>query len=96
MKSSPLVVIVPLIIALIVITGVVGVKYVTESQQKAVVVIPTPASLPSLQEPTGKPQVGFDNLQNTEPVSDLRKALESTKDTDTSDIDSLQAAASLL
>lgn len=96
MKSSKLVIIVPLLVASLVVLGVFGVKYVTQSGAKTAVANPTPATLPLLKEPTGKPQVGFDKIQSTKPVSDLRKELDASKDSGTSDIDSLAADASAL
>ena len=97
MKSSPLVIIVPLLIVLIVVGGVFGAKYYNESQKmKTVVVNPTPVPLPLKQVPTGKPNVGFSDIQSTKPVSDLRQVLESTQDSGTSDLDSLAADASAL
>lgn len=96
MKSSKLVIIVPILIVSLVVLGVFGIKYTTQLKPKKAVVNPTPAALPSLKEPTGKPQVGFDKIQSTKPVSDLRKELDASKDSGTSDIDSLAADASAL
>lgn len=97
MKSSPFVIIIPVVVALLVVLGVVGFAYISAAPAKQAAVtgiLPTPA-IPKLRE-AGKPQVGFDTIQSTQPVSDLRKALESAGDGGFSDLDSLAADAAAL
>jgi len=96
-KSSPLVIIIPLIIALLVVGSVFIVRYFSpvpiESQAAT---NPTPASYPSLVVPTGKPEVGFSEIQSTTPVSDLRLELSGASDSSVTDLDALEKEASSL
>lgn len=98
MKSSPLVIIVPLLIASIVVGGVVVSKYMFSAAKEDVVGngSPTPAGIPPLYVPTGKPQVGFEVIQPMSPVSDLRQSLQTTEDDGMTEFDSLMSEASTL
>lgn len=97
MKSSPLVLIIPLLIAALIVGSVLVVRYLspvpTESRAAA---NPIPASYPALFIPTGKPEVGFSQIQGTQPVSDLRASLESASDSGSLEFDSLEKEASSL
>lgn len=97
-KSSPLALIIPLIIALLIVGSVFIARYFSPvpKTSQAAVVMPTPGSLPKLSVPTGKPDVGFSLIQPIEPVSDLRQALDGAKADDTSEFDSLEKEASSL
>lgn len=96
-KSSPFVLIIPLIIAIIVAVSVVVVRYFSPvPQENKAAPNPTPENIPPLIVPTSKPVVGFDQMQSTTPVSDLRDSLNQAADSGTSELDSLsQEAASL-
>jgi len=96
MKSSPFVIIIPVVVALLVVGGVIGFTYISAPAKQTTLVgaLPTPA-IPKLRD-VGKPQVGFDTIQSTQPVSDLRKALESAEDTGFSDLETLAADAAAL
>lgn len=98
-KSSSLVVIIPLVLAALVVGGVLAAKYafpVTKESAMSANVSPTPAGIPSLHVPTGKPQAGFGAIQPVSPVSDLRQSLQTTGDEGLSEFDSLISDASKL
>lgn len=96
-KSSSLVIIIPLIIALLVVGSVVLVKYVSPVPKESEAVnIAVPKNIPRLVIPSGKPEAGFEKIQLTQPVSDLRLALDGASDSGNLDLESLeQEAASL-
>lgn len=97
MKSSPLVIIVPFIIALLVVGSVIAVRYFSPvPQESQAVANPTPATFPSLIVPSGKPEVGFEQMQPIAPVSDLRQAFEDASDPGTSELDAVKQEASSL
>lgn len=98
MKSSPYVIIVPLVIALLIVGSVLVLKYMSPVSQetKAALVSPTPAGFPVLHVPTGKPSAGFEAIQPVSPVSDLRQSLQTTEDEGLPEFDSLTSDASKL
>jgi len=92
-----LVIIIPLVIAVIIVASVVIVRYFSPvPKESQAAPNPTPANFPPLIVPTGKPVVGFDQLQSTTPVSDLRQELIDASDSGSSDLDSLGQEASTL
>jgi hypothetical protein len=95
-KSSLWVVIIPLLIALLVIGSVVVVRYFSPVPETSQAANPTPASYPALVVPTGKPEVGFDEMQPIAPVSDLRQEYNDASDSSQSEIDALEQEASSL
>ncbi len=92
-KSSPLVYILPILIAMGIVAGVIAVRYFSPvpSESKAVrSTESTSAALPRLKVPTGVPVVGFDSVQSTEPVSDLRQTYEAARDSVAEDFETLE------
>ena len=98
MKSSPFVIIVPLIIAGVVVVSVLIIRTMSplQTESKAALISPTPANYPKLHVPTGKPEVGFDQIQPVAPVSDLRASLENVADSDLLEFDNLASEAAQL
>lgn len=97
MKSSPLVIIIPLIIAALIVGSVFVVRYMSpQPLESRAAAQPTPASFPKLQVPTGVPEVGFGQLQPVAPVSDLRVSLENVQDDGMGEFDSLASEAAQL
>ena len=97
MKSSPLVIIVPLIIAALIVGSVLVVRYISpQPLESRAAARPTPASYPKLQVPTGVPDVGFGQLQPVAPVSDLRASLEDVNDDGMGEFDALASDAAKL
>lgn len=95
MKSST-VIIIPLVVIGLIVGAVFAVKFVTDSSSSTSVAVPTPVPLPGLSDSNGKPKVGFDGIQSTQPVVDLRRALDMANDTGFSDIETLEKDASAL
>lgn len=97
-KSSSLVIIIPLVIALLVVGSVMVVKYFSPvpEESRAFQPAPTAASIPKLAVPSGKPETGFDKMQPTTPVSDLRQSYEGVTDSGATDFDALKEEASSL
>ncbi len=96
-KSSPLVVIIPLIIALLIIASVLIVRYFSPvPEESRAAANPTPVSFPRVGVPTSKPIVGFEEVQSTTPVSDLRDSFNQASDGGTAVLDSLEQEASSL
>lgn len=95
-KSSIWVVIIPLIIALLVIGSVFVVRSFSPVPETSQAANPTPASYPSLVVPTGKPEVGFDQVQPIAPVSDLRQEFNGASDSSQTQLDALEQEATSL
>lgn len=98
-SSSPLVIMIPLIVISLIIGGVFVYKALTSASTSQQVVLPSKASpvAPGLTGQAGKPTVGFDKLQAANPVSDLRQEFDSSStDAGITDLDSLQTQASTL
>lgn len=98
MKSSPFVIIVPLIIAGVIVASVLIIRTMSplQTESKAALISPTPANYPKLHVPTGKPEVGFDQIQPVAPVSDLRDTLEKASDSSLEEFDALASEAAQL
>lgn len=98
-KSSPLVIVIPLIIALIVVGSVAVVKYLSPvpKESKAATQTGTISSeIPSFSGSAGSPAAGFDALQQANPVSDLEEDLNASKDSGDSEINDLEKEADSL
>lgn len=98
-KSSPLVIIIPLIVALLVVGSVVVVKYfspVPKESKAATEPAPTPAEIPSFSGESGTPSSGFDEVGPSSPVSDLRNELDASADSGDADINLLEEEANSL
>lgn len=97
-KSSLLVILVPVMVALMVVAIVGAKRFQLASTPTvtipSVVVSPTPG-VPSLTGKTGAPTTGFSGM-SAKPVSDLRKSFEATDYSDTSDLDGLSKDVSAL
>ncbi len=93
-KSSVLVIIVPLLIAGIVVGSVLVVRYFSPVPEESKAALnPAPSVYPELIDPTGKPEVGFESLQPSEPVSDLRMEFETASDSSGEAIEILEREA---
>jgi len=97
-KSSILVITIPLVIVGCVIAAIVVLRVMSTKQSvPAAPVTTAPAVIPPLSTSSGKPTVGFGNLQQANPVSDLQQQYDaSTDDGGTSGLDALQQQASSL
>lgn len=94
-KSSLLVILVPILIALLVVVFV-GASRFKQSVSSNVSEVPAASgNLPSLTGNAGAPQKGFSDM-SAQPVSDLRKSFDTTEFSDTSDIESLSKDAASL
>lgn len=94
-KSSLLVILIPILIALMVVAFV-GASRFEQAMSKNVVEVPAQSGkMPALTGSAGSPQKGFSDM-SAQPVSDLRKSFESTNFSDTSDIDGLSKDAASL
>lgn len=94
MKSSILVIIVPIAIATLVTGSVLVMRYLSPVPRASEATLDrtstVSAIVPSLTVPTGVPIVGFDKIQSTEPVSDLRQAFVAARDTVAEDFQDLE------
>jgi len=98
-KSSPLVIIIPLIVALLVVGSVAVVKYfspVPKESKAATEPMPTPAEIPAFTGEAGAPSSGFDEVEPSSPVSDLRNELDASVDSGDTDINLLEEEANSL
>ncbi len=95
-KSSLWVIIIPIFIALLIVGSVFTVRYFSPVPETSQAANPTPASYPSLVVPSGKPEVGFEQMQPIAPVSDLRQELNDASDSSQSELEALEQGATSL
>ena len=94
-KSSVMVIVIPLLITAIIVGSVFVVRYFSPvPEESRAAPNPVPSVFPELIVPTGKPEVGFDDLQPVAPVSDLRQEFEDTTDATGSGLEELESDAS--